>query len=435
MIFNYKHLQRQTALQLALTPRLGHGNEGYALRVKRPPQHRIRVCHIASGDLWAGAEVLIAGLLEELKTFPDLEVSAVLLNNGRLCEELTTRNIPVNVYDETQLNYLQVLQALYSHLREQKLDVVHTHRYKENILGGVAAKFSGVPVTVHTVHGLQEKLKGWRLLKMNAYSWVNSAIAKWMNQSIIGVSEEITSVMRQQFPRNPVVCIHNGINVKKVRPTVSSGAKRRELGIPEDEIVIGTVGRLVPVKGMEYLLKAISALCESLREVPVRLLVVGDGLLRSKLEALAKELNIDQKTLFLGERDDVYDLMNLFDIYALPSLHEGIPMALLEAMALRRPIVASRVGGIPEVVTDMEDGRLVPAQDVNALSHVLKELALSRALREQVGKAGQERVAQSYDRGKMASEVRELYWYLVNKYVECPKEFNFIEKDHRREAI
>jgi len=157
----------------------------------------------------------------------------------------------------------------------------------------------------------------------------------------------------------------------------------------------------------------------------LRLFIVGDGPLRSTLESLARELAIDRQTLFLGMRDDVYDLMNLFDIYALPSLHEGIPMALLEAMALGRPVVASRVGGIPEVVTDGAEGKLVPAQEVAALTQALKTLALSPPLREQMGESARARVARCCENKQTAARVRDLYWSLASAPVAGSQEFSF----------
>jgi len=388
---------------------------------------RLRVCHVASGDLWAGAEVQLVGLLEQLIAFPDLIVSAVLLNEGRLFDELSARGVPVALYDETRLNSAQLLKAFYLHFRREGIDTVHTHRFKENVLAGVAAKLGSVPHLVHTVHGLQEKMHGWQRAKLGAYAWANRWVARWTNQGIIGVSKEIAALMARALPGNPVVCVHNGIDVHKVRPAIDAREKRRQLSIPENTLVIGAVGRLVPVKGMDYLLRAVCSLCQQLTEKPLRLVVVGDGPSRGPLETLAKELAIDQQTLFLGTRNDVYDLMNLFDIYVLPSLHEGIPMALLEAMALGRPVVASRVGGIPEVVTDME-AKLVPAQDIDALSNALKELAVSPTLRQQLGQAGRERVARSYGRKMMAAKVRELYWYLLNEVTGVSTEISFMEK-------
>ena len=395
---------------------------------------QLRICHVASGDLWAGAEVQIVGLLEQLRAFPDLAVSAVLLNKGKLLDELFARGIPVTLYDETRLSSLQLLKAFYRLFRKQGFDTVHTHRYKENVLAGIAAKLASVPHAVQTVHGLQERMRGWERAKLGAYAWMSLNVARWTDQGIIGVSEEIAAVMKRVLPRNPVVCVHNGIDVKKIRPTVNSRQKRQQLGISENALVIGTVGRLVPVKGIDYLLRAICALRRDLAEVPLRLVIVGDGPLRSTLETLATELAIDQQVLFLGTRDDVYDLINLFDIYALPSLHEGIPMALLEAMALARPVVASRVGGIPELVTDGAEGKLVPFQDVAALSQALKELALSPALREQMGKAGRERITQSYENKETAAEVRDLYWSLANAPTGCSEKFRVAEEGRMKGA-
>jgi len=266
---------------------------------------------------------------------------------------------------------------------------------------------------------------GWKRAKIGAYGWINWGIARWTGQGIIGVSAEIAAMMKHRLPRNPVLCVHNGIDLKKVRPTVNCGQKRQQLGIPENALVIGAVGRVVAVKGMEYLLRAVSDLRRQLETMSVRLVIVGDGPLRPTLEALATELAIEQQTLFLGTRDDVYDLINLFDIYALPSLHEGNPMALLEAMALARPVVASRVGGIPELVTDGADGNLVPAQDVAALTQALKQLALSPLLRNKLGEAARARVALSADSKITAARVRDLYWSLARCPVARSKEFAF----------
>jgi len=371
---------------------------------------QLRICHVASADLWAGAEVQMAGLLQELKAFPDLELSAVLLNRGRLFEELITRGIPVTVYDEAHLNSWQIFRSVRSYFKEWFPNVVHTHGYKENIIGGTAAKYSTVPVSIQTVHGLEERLSGWKRTKMGLYSRLNNLVTRWTSQRIIGVSEEIRDVVRRKFPKTEVICIHNGIDVMRVTPSLGGEAKRRDLSIPEKALVIGTVCRLTPVKGIEYLLRAVSRIRKEREARPTKLVIVGDGPLQSQLEGLAAKLGIGQDTLFLGMRNDVYDLMALFDIFVLPSIHEGIPMALLEAMALGCPVVASRVGGVPEVLEDTVQGRLVPAQDVLALGDAITELALSRELRERLGRAGKERITRYYDGKNTAYRVRELYW-------------------------
>ncbi len=375
--------------------------------------HRLRICHIASGDLWAGAEVQIAGLLRSLQHFPDLELSAVLLNKGRLAEELSALGIPVTIYDEASLTSWGILQSLCSYFQEQRPHIIHTHRYKENILGSLAAKFSPHPVVIQTVHGLQERLGGWKRVKLGVYSWGNRMVTRWTAQGIIGVSQEMSAVLQRTFPRTQVVYIPNGIDRRRVIPAVRAEVKRKELDIPAEALVIGTVCRLTPIKGIEYLLTAVSQLAKERELGEIRVLIAGDGPLRSELEDLATALDIGHKTLFLGMRADVYDLMSLFDIYVLPSLHEGIPMALLEAMTLGCPVVASRVGGIPEMINDGIEGRLVPPQDVPALREAIRELLLSNTLRKEMGQAAQKRISQDYDGQRMAGRVRELYWSIV----------------------
>ena len=372
---------------------------------------RLRICHIASGDLWAGAEVQIASLLGELKSFPDIEVAAVLLNRGRLYGELVSMGIPTEVYSEQELTSWTIFQSLCTFIREWHPDVVHTHRYKENILGGIAAKLDKTPLIVQTVHGIEERLSGWARARMFTYSLFNQAITRFIADGIVGVSQEITSLLRLQYPKSTTVCIHNGIDTSSVRSSQSVGAKRKEFQISESTLVVVSVGRLMPVKGIEYLLSAVSLCLKDTDKLDLRLVIVGDGPSRAALEGLAIQLGIAQYTLFLGARNDVYDLINMFDIFVLPSLHEGIPMALLEAMALERAIVASRVGGIPEVIDNMIEGKLAPAQDVQALKEAILELARSPNLRARLGRSARERVTRDCNVTVTASATRQFYWF------------------------
>ena len=394
------------------------------LRMANSP---IRVCHVASGDLWAGAEAQIAVLLEDLSRFADLQVSAVVLNRGKLSTTLASKNIPVAIFDETSLNSARLFKVFYSHFKGLRPDIVHTHRYKENILASVAARFASVPVAIQTVHGLQERLPRWRQLRMDAYASMNRAVARWTGESIIAVSAEIADVMKRALPRNHVVYVPNGIDTAKVKPSANAAIKRQELGLPAEAIVIGTVCRLVPVKRMEFLLEAFARLRAELPHVLLRLVIVGDGPRRSTLEAQAKRLKIDQQTLFVGERQDVYDLINSFDIYALSSLHEGIPMALLEAMVLGRPVVATRVGGIPEVLSDAE-AKLVSVEDVAAFKEALKDLVMSPQLRTRLGNACRERVGRAHDNKNSALRVRELYRNLTGSPLAMAPRFGVLEE-------
>lgn len=375
----------------------------------------LKVFHIASGDLWAGAEVQTAQLLLELKKDPFIRIEAALFNKGVLYDKLMASGITTHFLNEDKQSSLQILRGLYTHCKHWEPDVVHTHRYKENCLGGLAASASNVPVIVHTVHGLQEALGGLENLKLNCYSLVSSQITRRVASGLIGVSREIAAYLEVSFPKARVVCIHNGINSGLISGGETSNVTRGGIGIAEAAYVVGTVGRLSPVKGIEYLLQAVSLLVNEWGLEAIQVAIIGGGPLQEQLEALSRELAIAQHVRFLGERRDVPDLLKLLDVFVMPSLHEGIPMALLEAMGAGCPIVASAVGGIPEVVRDGTDGMLVPAKDPKALAQAINALYVSELDRSRFGHAGRMRVAADFDAEQMAARTKDFYVDLLSR--------------------
>lgn len=351
----------------------------------------------------------VVTLLGALKQFPDLELSALLLNRGRLSDELTLRGIPVTVCDESRLGIVQLLRAVTDHLREIRPHILHSHRYKEHILGAFAGKLSHVPLTVQTYHGLEENLPGWAGLKMNLYNGINVAVGKATADGIVGVSSEITNTLEGRYPSADVRCIRNGIDLTRVVPTLERSAMRAQLGIAADTFVVGTVGRLMPIKGTEYLIEAFAQfrLQHSLQES--KLVIVGDGPLRAVLEQRAESHGLSHDVEFLGMRTDVYNLMNVFDVFALSSLHEGVPMVLLEAMALGVPIVASHVGGIPEILEDSREAVLVPAKNPEALARAIGVVAGSSELRAELVRVARSRVETQFSIHSSAAKMREMY--------------------------
>ena len=369
---------------------------------------RLRVCHVASGDLWAGAEVQIASLLREFKADPDIDVSAILFNHGTLYDRLTSLQIPVQVFCETQLNPVQLIARLRAQFIEWRPEIIHTHRYKENCLAGLAATMTGIrPLVVQTVHGIQEGLRGWRGMKMTSYSFLDGFVTRRVGGGAIGVSSEIAGGLKKRYPHIPVTCIHNGISCMEQMP--NGATTRKDLDIPENAFVVGTVGRLSPIKGLEYLFRALKPLVQEPDSRPIRAVLVGSGPLRPQLESLADHLGIRRFICFLGERYDVRSLLPLFDLFALPSLHEGIPMALLEAMEAGCPVVASQVGGIPEVVRQGIEGILIPAGDVQVMTKAIKDLRSSPERRAQYGAAGRVRVLTEFNITSTTSRTKTFY--------------------------
>lgn len=351
----------------------------------------------------------VVTLLEALKQFPDLELSALLLNRGRLSDELTRRGIQVAVCDESRLGIGQLLRAVTTHLQEVRPHILHSHRYKEHILGVFAGKLSYNPLRVQTYHGLEEKLPGWAGLKMNLYNGINVAVGKMTADRIVGVSSEITKILEGRYPSADVHCIRNGIDLARVVPTIERSAMRAQMGISPETFVVGTVGRLMPIKGFEYLIQAFAQLRRQDGLQDSILVIVGDGPLRTVLGQCAEALGVSHNVRFLGMQTDVHNIMNVFDVFALSSLHEGVPMVILEAMALGVSIVASHVGGIPEIVEDGKEAVLFPAKDPEALARAIAALAGSPELRAELIRAARSRVETQFSIQLTAAKMHKMY--------------------------
>ncbi|HET9359366.1 MAG TPA: glycosyltransferase [Vicinamibacterales bacterium] len=339
---------------------------------------KLRVCHVMSADLWAGAEVQVASTVAYLVGDPGISLMVVLLNDGPLARELRRLGVSVTVVDESRTSALAILFFLIGFLKRNEIELVHTHRYKDTVLGFIAARFAGVPHAVRTIHGLREPMKGWDRVKFGVYEALERvALHRWADL-VIAVSKHIADDLTGAgYPPAIVTHIHNGVDLRALARTRRRDEVRHDLGIDPTALVIGTAGRLVPVKGHASLLRAAGLILQ--KERRAKFLIVGDGPLRGELTALAVDLGIDGACQFLGHRADVHDLVSAMDIFVLPSLAEGIPMAVLEAMALGSPVVATAVGGVPEVVGHRASGLLVESGE-HAIADACLELAHDRDL-------------------------------------------------------
>ena len=372
---------------------------------------KIRVCHLASGDLWAGAEAQLVTLTSFLLRMDDLDISAILFNEGRLAYKLKNLGIKTDVIPESRHNSFSILRLLGRYFREQKVDIVHVHKYKENILGGIASAYHGIPFRVRTVHGLPEPAFGLRARKRSIYEVLDNCINRWLVDRLLAVSLDMRRELLKRFGDEKITCVHNGIDVQTIRRNVCATDWRKELNIGGKEIVIGTMSRLTPIKGLEFFLKA-ARIVRSQRS-NTKFIIVGDGPLRSSLRTLAFEYGINTDVIFLGHRDDAYGILQLMDILVLPSLKEGIPMALLEGLALARPIVATRVGGIPEVIEHGISGLLVTPGRDDQLAQSCIRLMDDYNLAQRLGAAGRETVEEKFSATFMAEKVANVYRELV----------------------
>lgn len=372
---------------------------------------RITICHVAVGDLWAGAEVQLKNLLSELVQYAEFELSVVLFNGGRLAEEISHLGIQLQIFSEKAWNSIKIARALGRHFNSARFDIVHTHKYKDTILSAPVAHSCGVPHVVRSVHGLTEPFTGVRGWKMLLYELVERRVCERYVQTLIAVSSDIESKLRQNFPRTEVICIRNGIVLNAWERDSERIETRKAFGVPKDAFLIGSVGRLTPVKGLPHLIRAVQILTE--QRLPVKCWFIGDGLMKEELSRLAEEVGVAKHVAMLGHRHDLHQLMRALDVFVLPSLHEGIPMALLEAMATGLPVIATRVGGIPEVIEDRVSGILIEPGDSGGLAVMCGRLMNDAELAERLGQAAKARVKERFSSGTMAAEVANVYRRLI----------------------
>lgn len=308
-----------------------------------------RILHVASGDLWAGAEVQAFTLLVHLARLPDTEVAAVLMNSGLLADKLRSVGVPTYVFEEQKTLSVELFIRLRKVLRTWRPDVVHTHRRKENILASLANRSCNDVPSVRTVHGADEHFAGAgvRGARQRALTGLDRWCGRALQQRIIVVTRELGGCLRGEFPPERIVVIENGVDFEALDQ--QRGVAEFRLAEP-DAIHIGIAGRLVAVKRVDIFLESASLLRQKDSGRKWRFHVFGDGPLRPDLEAQARGLRLDDSVTFHGHRDDIATCLAGLDAVVMCSDHEGMPMLALEAAALGVPTVAHAVGGLLEVV-------------------------------------------------------------------------------------
>jgi len=316
------------------------------------------------------------------------------------------------------LHDLRAAHRLAALIRRIRPHILHTHTAKAGAVGRTAAVLAGSarpPIVVHTFHG--HVLRGYfGPVRTGFFRMLERSLAS-STTALVAVSPEVRDdlVSLGVAPSEKFTVIRLGVELEE-RVDTSPEARiraRRMMGIPEDRFTVGWIGRMTGVKRTDNILLAFKQLRE--RGVDACLCLVGDGPDREGTEELAHELGIIRDCLFLGYQDDVAPFYAAFDALVLPSANEGTPVSAIEALAAGRPVVATRVGGVPDVVRDGIDGFLVDPGDVEALAERLARLAADPALARQMGEAGRARVLERYSVERLIDDVDRLYRKLLEE--------------------
>ena len=299
--------------------------------------------------------------------------------------------------------FLELLRVV----RVEKPRIVHTHTSKAGILGRWAAWLCRVPVIVHTPHG--HVFWGYfGPLETKLYVTLEKITARITDRIIALTGQERDDHLRFRVaPPEKFVTIHSGVDLSRFDAALYDRSKIRiELDIPPGDLVVGTAGRLTPVKGHVHLIAAAAKILAVHPDTTFVLL--GDGELKGRLIEQAEALGLAGKVRFPGWRPDVAAVMSAFDVFVLPSLNEGMGRVLVEAMALSKPVVASRTGGIKDLVADGSNGLLVPPGDAGDLADAILRLLGDAAMRAAMGGEGRRR-AEIYSAERMVEKIEELY--------------------------
>ena len=308
----------------------------------------------------------------------------------------------------------KALMSLVWLIFKEKPDIVHTHSSKAGILGRLAAKIAGVPHIVHTPHG-HVFYGHFGIIASKIFLWVETIFSKFTDRMVALTDGEKNDYIKLSVcPPQKLFKIHSGVDLKQYMHSNGNRVeKKRSLGLDQNSTVIGFVGWLLPIKGPAYLLKAMAHIWPE--HPTASLVMVGKGELDVDLRAQALKMNANGRIKFLGWREDIHEIMPVFDLLVLPSLNEGMGRVLVEAMAAGKPVVASEVGGIPDLVKHGETGYLVRPADEKALANGIRKLLNDPESARQMGQRGKEYCRQ-FSLEAMIQKLDNLYSDLVDNF-------------------
>lgn len=296
---------------------------------------------------------------------------------------------------------------LFEWLRSNPVDILHTYLFGFHLFAGLPARLAGVPVILSSRRG--RAVTHWQKRRER---WLDHLGNLFVDRVVCCSRESAQwTLEHEKIQPDKVVTIHNGIDESWFSPRPPSLAIRRQIGIPDDALLVGTVANFSPEKGYPDLIAAAA----SVLKINPRtwFLLVGAGPLQEEIRRRAGSIPEHGRIVFAGYRSDVGDLVNAMDIFVLASVIEGFPNVLLESMAMARPVVATRVGGIPELIDSGENGLLVPPRDAEALAQAILSLIADRDRAARMGIQAREKIKKSFSRDRMVDQYEALYLSLL----------------------
>lgn len=364
----------------------------------------MKIAHVLDNLCVGGMERIVVDLAKQQKQSGHVVEVYTIYGEGPLAAELRLSGIPVHVFDKTGGFNFNFLFSLRNAFKRGHFNVIHTHNHSAGFYGTIAGRMAGIKKIINTRHGMgnfHNSSKQDLLFKFSAM-FMDDVVC------VCQKAKDRFDELKVASP-NKIRVVYNGINLDKFLKVDPDDALsvRNEFHIPVTEKIIGIVARLDPAKDMSTLLRAFKIVAE--RKSDVRLMVVGDGKERDLLKNLSKELGIEGRVVFTGVRQDVSRFLNAFDLFVLPSVSEGMSLTLIEAMAARKPVIATDVGGNPEVIINELTGTIIEPGNSKVLAETILRYLDSPSQAMTYAHNAQKRAISIFGIDRMTEEYQKLY--------------------------
>jgi glycosyltransferase involved in cell wall biosynthesis len=373
---------------------------------------KLKVFHILSNPSIGGIEQMLSELIPIIDS-PTCKAQVV---------NMRTESKAYQLWEQKKVKYHRLktpgklpvcsIYSLAKLLRKEKPDIVVIYGLRANFIGRLAAKLAGTKVILSAILSTDDWRKWYHSVLDRITAW---AVTGWVPNSIACMN---STIKREKFPKERFTVIYDGIDVEKWKRHNDGTRKqiRKGLGLSDDVILCVTVGNFRYQKGYPYLIQAIPEIIK--KQPQARFVFVGRGKMEEELKKKCIDLGIQDYVIFTGYREDIRQIYEGADIMVLPSVCEGLPVSLIEAMSMELPVVSTKIGGIPELVENGITGILVPPADSDALTKAIVQLASDSAQRKQMGNNARKRVCENFSMRKNASKLIEYYQKQYNLSTE-----------------
>lgn len=375
----------------------------------------MRVLNLISTIGFFGAEKAMIELSKQLK-LSEYEPYLGLVSNSQnsykdIVKAAKENSLKVEVFPCNSKLDLKTILRIKRYINNIGIDMVHSHGYKSN--------FYALLATTNMKIGRITTCHNWiaNNVKMRFYEYLDKTLLNRFDR-VVAVSDVLRDdILKSRITKEKVLVINNGVDVEKFRAAGYTPQFKKSLGLKEDDWVIGTIGRLSTEKGHIYLLKAFVNII--LKFPNVKLLIVGDGELKKSLELGVKSLRLENNVIFAGIRNDIPEIFSIMNIFILPSLIEGMPMVLLEAMAAQKPIIATKVGAVPKLIEHNKTGLLIEPKDTEGICASVGLLLIDKEKANSLSLNAFERAKNEFSSSIMAKKYLEVYEEVLKNNKWC----------------